>query len=138
MELDLPGMSASATVREGRVPSRPTRLAVGFPCCRWSAASGREQRPDQRYYQCCGRPHDQVHRHADTYEVDELVPPRTVDEGIRLIPDRGGEAGAGGEHDGDNEGPRVGTQLQGDTDGNGSQQDTHRIVADDFGQDRGQ
>ena len=59
------------------------------------------ERPEHGDQEGGYQPEDDGEGEAGTEEVAELVAAGTVNEGIGLVADRGGEAGGGAKHDGD-------------------------------------
>lgn len=80
-------------------------------------------------------PQEDVEGEAHLDEVLEFVTAGIVDVGIGLVADGGGEAGAGAEHDGQDEGDGVGVKLQGHFIGQRPHDGGHGVVGDHFRHD---
>lgn len=95
------------------------------------------ERPEHGDQEGGYQPEDDGEGETGTEEVAEFVAAGTVNEGIGLVADRGGEAGGGAKHDGDNKGNGVNAEGLGDDDGEGCEQNGYGVIRYDFCQDGG-
>ena len=77
-------------------------------------------------------------RNAGLEEIGEAVITRSIDQGVRLITDRGGEAGRSREHHRDHQRPGIHSQIIAQRDGNRRYDDRDGIIGNNLGHDHRQ